>query len=139
MHLLCNSLEIYNTLTLTNDQKKVVSEICNGFQMLQPEYTTNQKRNKMFQGKIVNIFLSIILTYVLGAQKNRLNSFEHPQHMFGLRIFFCYTLLTMIVHPNQQYIAGPFIINYERYYSGVSMPDLSNLGSCHSGQVRDFY
>ena len=55
---------------------------------------------QFFLRKTVNIFLPIILTYVLDAQKNRLIEtvlLSHPQHMFWLRnkkINFCYILLT---------------------------------------------
>ena len=56
--------------------------------------------NKIFQRKIVNIFLLIILTYVLGTQKNRLIErvllITH-NICFGCEIRklnFCNTLLT---------------------------------------------
>ena len=39
--------------------------------------------DKQFLSKIKNIFLPIILAYVLGAQRD--GSFEYPQHMFRLR------------------------------------------------------
>ena len=57
--------------------------------------------NKNFQRKIVNIFLPIILAYVLGAQKELSHldsSFEYPQHMFWLKkFFFYYALLAKVL------------------------------------------
>ena len=48
-----------------------------------------------FKHKIVNIFLSV-LTYVLGAQKNRQDgSFEYPQQMLWLRS----KKIKILVHP----------------------------------------
>ena len=45
---------------------------------------------------LISSYLSVLI-YVLVAQKNRLGSFEYPQHMFWLRnkkLFFSYTLLS---------------------------------------------
>ena len=57
--------------------------------------------NKNFQRKIVNIFLPLILAYVLGAQKGTVSmsdSFEFPQHIFLLKkLFFFYALLTKVL------------------------------------------
>ena len=60
---------------------------------------TQVKINLNFECKIVYIFLPFILTYVLGANRNRLieTHREYPQHMFWLRNkkkSFCYALLT---------------------------------------------
>ena len=58
--------------------------------------------NKKFQCKIVNAFLPIFLSHVLGAQKNRLIEtvlLSTHNICFGSEIrklFFCYTLLTKV-------------------------------------------
>ena len=44
--------------------------------------------NKIFQRKIVNIFLPIIISICFGCSKepyHRDGSFEYPQHMFRFR------------------------------------------------------
>ena len=58
----------------------------------------NHRSRQFFQFSVYPSFL----TFVLGAQKNRLN--EYSQHMFCLRnkkIIFCNTLLTKDLQPYQ--------------------------------------
>ena len=56
------------------------------------QYSKNKsistRLDKVFQRKLVNIFLPSVLTYVLGAQKNHLIEtvvLSNPQNMFCLR------------------------------------------------------
>ena len=63
------------------------------------EYLTKVQINKALESKTVNIFLSIRLNIVLGAQEpsHRDGSFEYPQHLFWLKNkknnFYLHTLI----------------------------------------------
>ena len=49
------------------------------------QLSNDKDKIKFWSGKLRIFSYPSVLTFVLGAEKNRLNSFEYPQQMFWLR------------------------------------------------------
>ena len=83
--------------------------------------------NKIFQRKIVNIFLPIILAYVLGAQKNRLIEtvlLSTHNICFGweIKLVFRYALLTKVLQTQKTFVLTRLSSNERK---AKSLPVLS--------------